>query len=210
MRQPWSAGRQIAIRGSSNRRATWRASASIAPAVSVVSSTSRVRSNSRVTSLRRAIASRARSCAAADRLLAITATTRNANSAIQFCGSAIVNVPTRRQEEEVERQHRRPARRDRGPETAERRGAEHDEEKRQRDRRRADVGQQRSRAAAAATAARLAMSTARSRNGTRRMTHRLILTSRVRRGAPADFLSTLYAFLTGSRLTSAAERHGRP
>ena len=39
-------------------------------------------------------ASRARSCAAADRLLAMTATTRNANSAIQFCGSAMVNVPT--------------------------------------------------------------------------------------------------------------------
>ena len=66
----------------------------MAPAVSVVNSTSRVKSNRRVTSLRRPIASRARSCAAADRLLAMTATTRNANSAIQFCGSAIVNVPT--------------------------------------------------------------------------------------------------------------------
>ena len=94
MRQPWSVGRQIAIFGSSKRRATWRASASIAPAVSVVNSTSRVRSNNRVTSLRLAMASEARACAAADRLLAITATTRNAKSAIQFCGSAIVNVPS--------------------------------------------------------------------------------------------------------------------
>ena len=56
----------------------------MAPVVSVVERTSRVRSKSRVTSFRRAIASRARSCAAADRLLAITETTRNANNAIQF------------------------------------------------------------------------------------------------------------------------------
>ena len=94
MRQPSSTGRQIAMRDNSNRRATCRASASMAPVVSVVSRTSRVRSKSRVTSFRRAIASRARSCAAADRLLAITATTRKANKAIQFWGSAMVKVPT--------------------------------------------------------------------------------------------------------------------
>ena len=58
------------VDGSSKRRATCLASASIAPAVSVVKSTSRVRSNSRVTSLRLAIASDARACAAADKLLA--------------------------------------------------------------------------------------------------------------------------------------------
>jgi hypothetical protein len=62
--------------------------------VSLVSSTSRVRSNSRVSSWRLAIASRARSCAAAERLLPSTATTRNAASATQFCGSAIVKAPT--------------------------------------------------------------------------------------------------------------------
>ena len=82
------------LRPDSNRRATCRASASIARPVSVVSSTSRVRSKSRVTSLRRAIASRSRARAAADRLLAMMATMRNAISAIQFCGSAIVSAPT--------------------------------------------------------------------------------------------------------------------
>src|SRR6187200_1759020 len=44
--------------------------------------------------MRLALASRARACTAADRLLAITATTRNATSAIQFCASAIVSVPS--------------------------------------------------------------------------------------------------------------------
>ena len=114
----------------------------MAPAVSVVSSTSRVRSNSRVTSLRRAIASRARSCAAADRLLAMTATTRNANSAIQFCGSAMVKVPTGGRKKKfsasIATTETTIATRSR----AERCGAEHDEQKRQRDSGRADVRQQ--------------------------------------------------------------------
>jgi len=39
-------------------------------------------------------ASRVRRCAIDDKWLAITPTARNVKSAIQFCGSAIVNVPT--------------------------------------------------------------------------------------------------------------------
>ena len=142
IRQPSSAGRQIAIRDNSNRRATCRASASMAPVVSVVSSTSRVRSKSRVTSLRRAIASRARSCAAADRLLAMTATTRNANRAIQFCGSAMVKVPTGGRKKKLRSQHRRNRRHDRDRQTADRCRAEDDEQKRQRDSGGADVREQ--------------------------------------------------------------------
>src|SRR4030095_16823495 len=63
-------------------------------AISVVSKTSRLRSKSRVTSFRRAMASRARACADADRLLAIIATLRKTNNATQFCGSAMVKVPS--------------------------------------------------------------------------------------------------------------------
>ena len=96
---------------SSKRRATCRASTSIALAVSVVSSTSRVRSNRRVTSLRRAIASRARSCAAADRLLAMTATIRNANKRDPVLRIGDGEGANRRQEEEVQREHRRDRRR---------------------------------------------------------------------------------------------------
>ena len=48
---------------------------------------------------------RARSCAAAERLLAMTATTRNAKSAIQFCGSAIVKVPTGGRKKKLKREH---------------------------------------------------------------------------------------------------------
>ena len=49
--------------------------------------------------------SRAR--ATEDRLLATRLTARNASSATQFCGSAIVSVPDRRQKEEIEGEHRR-------------------------------------------------------------------------------------------------------
>ena len=61
---------------------------------SVVISTSRLRSNRRASSSRRARASSVRARATAERLLATRLTARNANSATQFCGSAIVNVPT--------------------------------------------------------------------------------------------------------------------
>ena len=131
----------MATLASSNRRATWRARMSIAPAVSVVSSTSRVRSNSRVTSFRRAIASRARSCAAAERLLAMTATTRKANNAIQFCGSAIVNVPTGGRKKKLSVSIARSETTIAVLSRRERRGAKHNQQKRQRRRRRADVGQ---------------------------------------------------------------------
>src|SRR5262245_59458125 len=59
-----------------------------------MSRTSRLRSNSRAISSRRARASSARARAVDDSWLATTLTTRNAKSAIQFCGSAMVNVPT--------------------------------------------------------------------------------------------------------------------
>ena len=61
---------------------------------SVITSTSRLRSNSRASSSRRTIASFVRSRATDDRLLATRLTPRNAKSATQFCGSAIVSVPT--------------------------------------------------------------------------------------------------------------------
>ena len=57
-------------------------------------STSRLRSNSRASSSRRPTASCVRARATADRLLATRLTARKANSATQFWGSAIVNVPT--------------------------------------------------------------------------------------------------------------------
>ena len=47
-----------------------------------------------------------RARATADRLLATRLTARKANSATQFCGSAIVNVPTGGRKEEVEAEHR--------------------------------------------------------------------------------------------------------
>ena len=78
----------------SNRRATDRARVASASRLSVVTSTSRLRSKSRASSSRRLIASRARSRATVDRLLATRLTARNANSATQFCGSATTNVPT--------------------------------------------------------------------------------------------------------------------
>ena len=100
----------------------------MAPVVSVVSSTSRVRSKSRVTSFRRAIASRARSCAAADRLLAITATIkkRDEGDPVLWIGNG--ERADRRQEEEIERQHRHQRDDDRDAEAGDRGGAEHDEE----------------------------------------------------------------------------------
>ena len=123
---PWTArsdGRRV---GPAPR---WRS------AVSVVSSTSRVRSNRRVTSLRRAIASRARSCAAADRLLAMTATIRKANSAIQFCGSAIVKAPTGGRKKKFSVSIATTDTTTRDPQAREGRGAEHDQQQRQSDRR---------------------------------------------------------------------------
>ena len=71
-----------------------RAASAIASRLSVITSTSRLRSNSRASSSRRPIASCVRARATADRLLATRLTARNANSATQFCGSAIVSVPT--------------------------------------------------------------------------------------------------------------------
>ena len=86
-------GRQIATKSRSKRRETNVASWLIACLLSVVSRTSRLRSNSRASSSRRATASRARSRAVVDRLLATMPTARKANNATQFCGSAIVKVP---------------------------------------------------------------------------------------------------------------------
>ena len=70
------------------------ASDALASSLSVMSRMSRLRSNSRASSSRRASASRVRARATADRLLATRLTTSSANSAVQFCGSAIVRVPT--------------------------------------------------------------------------------------------------------------------
>ena len=78
----------------SNRRAIARDSIEIASRLSVMTRTSRLKSKSRASSPRRPSASLARARATADRLLATRLTARNANSATQFCGSAIVNVPT--------------------------------------------------------------------------------------------------------------------
>src|SRR5262245_11168141 len=61
---------------------------------SLVMRTSRLRSNNRASSFRRARASSVRARATAERLLATRLTARKANSAVQFCGSAIVKVPT--------------------------------------------------------------------------------------------------------------------
>ncbi len=49
---------------------------------------------SRSTSCRRAIASAARRLAWTESWLPVMAVTRNASNATQFCGSAMVNVPT--------------------------------------------------------------------------------------------------------------------
>src|SRR4026209_1499436 len=102
MRQPLSAGRQMAIFGSSKRRATWRASASIAPAVSVVNSTSRVRSNNRVTSLRLAKASELRGCREIARDHGDDEEREERDPVL---GIGNRERTERRQKEEVERQH---------------------------------------------------------------------------------------------------------
>ena len=83
----------MAANARSNRREMNRASCGIASRLSVVSRMSRLRSKSRASSSCRAVASRSRSRTAAERLLAITLTARNANNAAQFCGSAMVKVP---------------------------------------------------------------------------------------------------------------------
>ncbi len=84
------------------------------------------RSKSRASSSRRPTASCVRARATADRLLATRLTARNANSATQFCGSAMREVADRREEEEIEAQHRRDRRHDRHPEPRRRRHHEHD------------------------------------------------------------------------------------
>ncbi len=70
------------------------ASEALAASLSVISRTSRLRSNSRPSSSRLATASRVRARAIAERLLATRLTTRREKRAAQFCGSAIVSVPT--------------------------------------------------------------------------------------------------------------------
>src|SRR5262245_13391095 len=70
------------------------ASAAFASRLSVINRTSRLTSKRRATSSRLVVASSARARATADRLLATRLTARNTKSAIQFCGSAIVKVPT--------------------------------------------------------------------------------------------------------------------
>ena len=97
-----------------------------------------MRSNSLVTSFRRAIASRARFWAAVERLLAITATIRNASKATQFSGSAIRRCRPGA-EKEVQRQHRRKRHSDRDAKTTKRRGPEHDQQEHQRRGRRAEL-----------------------------------------------------------------------
>ena len=69
------------------------ASDAFAAWLSVMSRMSRLRSNRRPSASRRASASCVRARATADRLLATRLTARKANSAIQFCGSAIEKVP---------------------------------------------------------------------------------------------------------------------
>ena len=92
--QSSSRGSATATNSRSNRRAIDRANIEIASRLSVITSTSRLKSNRRASSSRRPMASCVRARATADRLLATRLTARNANSATQFCGSAIVNVPT--------------------------------------------------------------------------------------------------------------------
>ena len=87
-------GSAMATNSRSNRRAIDRARIEIASRLSVMTSTSRLKSNRRASSSRRPTASCVRARATADRLLATRLTARNANSATQFCGSAIVKVPT--------------------------------------------------------------------------------------------------------------------
>ena len=179
----------------------------MALAVSVVSSTSRVRSKRRVSSLRRAIASRARSCAAADRLLAITATTRKANERDPVLRIGDRERADRRQEEEVEREHRHDRRDDRDPQPRQRRGAEHDQQQRQRHGRGADVGQraQRHREAGDGREAEAENDEITSRREAahhRSQSHSDIAP----RGADrlSHFLSTLYGFLTRTEAPSPA------
>ena len=89
-----SRGTATAANARSNRRATVRARTESASGLSVIISTSRLRSNRRASSSRRPTASSVRARATADRLLATRLTARKAKSATQFCGSAIVKVPT--------------------------------------------------------------------------------------------------------------------
>src|SRR3954466_9142418 len=84
----------MATNARSKRLAMDRAIIEMASELSVTNSTSRLKSNSRASSSRLDSASRSRARTRAERLLATTLTARNANNATQFCGSAIVNVPT--------------------------------------------------------------------------------------------------------------------
>ena len=94
MSQSRPRGIATAANDRSNRRATARAITARASRLSVIISTSRLRSNMRASSSRRPSASAVRARATADRLLATRLTARNAKSATQLCGSAIVKVPT--------------------------------------------------------------------------------------------------------------------
>ena len=99
------------------------------------------RSNSFPTSSRRVIASRVRSRATAERLLATRLTARNANSATQFCGSTIVNVPIGGRKKKLSAKTETIDVVDRDPETRACRHKQHDDQKTQRDRRRVrDLG----------------------------------------------------------------------
>jgi len=84
----------IATHSRSKRRLIERASVESASSLSVIINTSRLKSNSRASSSRRPSASSWRARATAERLLATRLTARNANSTTQFCGSAMVKVPT--------------------------------------------------------------------------------------------------------------------
>ena len=84
----------MATNSRSKRPAIERASIEIASRLSVMTITSRLKSKSRASSSRRPTASSVRVRATADKLLATRLTARKANSAIQFCGSAMVKVPT--------------------------------------------------------------------------------------------------------------------
>ena len=101
----------------------------------------------------------------------------------------------RRQEEEVERQHRQERHRIAVLSRGERRGAEHDQQKRQRRRRRADIGQRAKRRRDRADGARL-LSTMRTSCATRRrniMRGLQILTSTDRDRAPREQLGEIIA-----------------
>ena len=126
MSQSRPRGTATAANDRSNRRATARAITVRASRLSVIISTSRLRSNRRASSSRRPSASAVRARATADRLLATRLTARNAKSATQLCGSAIVKVPTGGRKKKFRRQHRDQRRDDGNRQAGRRRDDEHD------------------------------------------------------------------------------------